>query len=50
VSERETQAGDAEVAVCHMCGQTFSSQEMLSKHLMDAHDDEGLVSEGSDPS
>lgn len=45
MSERETQRGDAEVGECHVCGETFPTQEELSKHLIDAH--EGLPSNGS---
>ena len=50
MSERETQRGDPEVNLCHVCGETFPTQEELSKHLIDAH--EGLpsnVSPGRDP-
>jgi hypothetical protein len=36
VSERETQTGDGEVGTCHICGQTFSFQEELSKHLIES--------------
>jgi Zinc finger, C2H2 type len=50
VSERETQTGDGEVGTCHVCGQTFSSQEELSKHLMEEHGEEGLPSEAKDDS
>lgn len=42
MSEMETQSGDEEIGSCHMCGRTFSTQEELSKHLMDEHGDEGL--------
>jgi hypothetical protein len=45
MSERETRRGDPEVGVCHVCGETFPTQEELSKHLIDAH--EGLPSNGS---
>jgi hypothetical protein len=48
VSERETQTGDGEVGTCHICGQTFSFQEELSKHLIEEHGDEGLASEEED--
>lgn len=42
-NEREGDtAGRGETAVCHLCGQTFPTQEELSKHLMDVHPDEGL--------
>jgi len=50
MSERETQRGDAEVGACHVCGETFPTQEDLSKHLIEAH--EGLpsnASPGQDP-
>jgi hypothetical protein len=42
MSERDQQGGDHEMGTCHMCGQTFNSQEELSKHMMDAHEGEGL--------
>lgn len=45
MSERETQGGDPEVGVCHVCGETFPTQEELSKHLIETH--EGLPSNGS---
>lgn len=44
MSERETQRGDPEVGACHVCGQTFPTQEELSRHLIDAH--EGLPADG----
>ena len=46
MSEMEAQSGDKETGTCHICVQTFSSQEELSKHLMDEHAGEGLP-EGS---
>lgn len=46
MSEMKTQSGDKEIGSCHICGRTFSTQEELSKHLMDEHADEGLP-EGS---
>jgi Zinc finger, C2H2 type len=45
MSERETQTGDDEVGICHICGETFPSQEMLSRHLMDEHDEDALPPE-----
>jgi len=45
-SEREEQSGDKEIGTCHICGRTFSTQEELSKHLMDEHAGERLP-EGS---
>ena len=42
MTETDEQGGDAEIATCHMCGQTFPTQVGLSQHLMDAHDDDGL--------
>ena len=37
------QGGDGEVGVCHVCGKTFASQELLSLHLLEEHADEGLA-------
>ena len=37
MSAREEQSGDIDIGTCHICGQTFSTQEELSKHLMDEH-------------
>jgi hypothetical protein len=42
MSEREEQSGDKEIGTCHICGRTFSTQEELSKHLMDEHAGERL--------
>ena len=42
MSEIENQRGDGETGVCHVCGQTFSTQEDLSKHLIDDHEGEEL--------
>jgi hypothetical protein len=43
VSEREAQDGDGELARCHICEQTFPTQEELSKHLMDEHAEEATL-------
>ena len=40
MSEVERQGGDPEVGTCHVCGGTFATQEELSKHLLDDHDEE----------
>jgi uncharacterized C2H2 Zn-finger protein len=45
MSEIETQRGDGETGRCHVCGQTFSTQEDLSKHLMDEHEGQELPTE-----
>ena len=45
MSERTEQAGDSEIGRCHVCGQTFSTQEDLAKHLMDSHPDDLLDEE-----
>jgi hypothetical protein len=37
MSEQESQGGDGEVGVCHVCGKTFASQELLSRHLLEEH-------------
>jgi hypothetical protein len=42
MTERDEQGGDHEVGVCHVCGQAFDAQLALSKHLMDAHDEDVL--------
>jgi hypothetical protein len=40
MSERENQGGDGEIAVCHVCGKKYASQELLSEHLMEEHADD----------
>jgi hypothetical protein len=42
MTERHEQDGAEEIGTCHMCGQTFATQEELAKHLMDDHEGEGL--------
>jgi hypothetical protein len=42
MSEIDEQRGDGEVGLCHVCGREFASQEELSKHLMDTHDEDVL--------
>jgi hypothetical protein len=42
VRERDSQQGDAETAVCHVCNERFSTQEQLLKHLEQAHPDDVL--------
>ena len=42
MSERTEQGGDDEIGTCHICGQAFSTQEVLAKHLMDVHPDDAL--------
>ena len=46
MTERDTQGGDGETAVCHVCGQTLSTQEDLLVHLRDEHPGE-LLTDGS---
>jgi hypothetical protein len=46
MSEIDEQRGDGEVGRCHVCGSEFASQEDLSKHLMDAHDEDLLPDAG----
>jgi hypothetical protein len=45
----EPRKATPETGTCLVCGQVFPTQEELSKHLMDAHADDGL-SDGSDES
>jgi hypothetical protein len=47
MSEVDEQRGDGELGNCHVCGREFSSQEELSKHLMDVHE-EDLLPEAQD--
>ena len=42
MTEVDEQRGDSEVGTCHLCGSEFSSQEELSKHLMDVHEQDVL--------
>ena len=49
MSEIEDQQGDRETGTCHICEQEFPTQEELSKHLMDAHADDGLSDESDEP-
>lgn len=35
--ELETQQGEIEIGRCHICAQTFTTQEELAKHLREAH-------------
>jgi Zinc finger, C2H2 type len=41
------QRGGGQIGKCHVCGREFSSQEELSKHLMDVHE-EDLLPEAQD--
>ncbi len=45
MTEQDEQRGDHEVGVCHVCGQEFDTQVALSKHLMDAHEEDVLDSD-----
>jgi hypothetical protein len=42
MTERDEQGGDPEIAVCHVCEQTFETQLALSQHLMETHADDVL--------
>ena len=42
MSEANTQSGDGEAAMCHVCNERFETQEELAKHLMDTHPDDLL--------
>lgn len=35
--ELETQQGEIEICRCHICIQTFTTREELTKHLREAH-------------
>jgi hypothetical protein len=47
MSERATQRGDGEVGACHVCGERFDTQEALADHLMQAHGDDLLPTDGT---
>ena len=40
MSEFESQSGDGEIAVCHVCAKEFPTQKALLAHLEEAHDGE----------
>jgi hypothetical protein len=43
MTERESQSGDGEVAICHVCNKEFSTQEKLLAHLNEQHEAELLT-------
>lgn len=45
MSERETQGGDGEVAICHICDKEFPTQEELIHHMEAAHQEDRLASD-----
>jgi hypothetical protein len=45
MTERDEQEGAEEIGTCHICGKTFPTQEEMSRHMMDAHEGEGLAAE-----
>ena len=47
-NKRETQGGDGELGRCHICDETFSTQEELSRHLMDEHAEEETLGDSRD--
>lgn len=50
MSERETQRGDGEVAVCHICDERTATQEELIHHMEAAHQEDRLSSDdGAQP-
>jgi hypothetical protein len=42
MSERGAQSGDGETGVCHICSETFGTQEELAGHLREQHEQEAL--------
>jgi hypothetical protein len=42
VSERSEQGGDGEIGICHVCGDTFPTQEALADHLRERHEGQEL--------
>lgn len=49
MTETDQHTGDGETGVCHICQREFSTQEELSKHLIEAHDDETLADDETRP-
>jgi hypothetical protein len=41
----EMERSDVDVLVCKVCAQTFPSEEMIFTHLLEGHEEDGLVSE-----
>ena len=37
MTERNEQAGDGEIAICHVCDRPFGTQEELLAHLDEDH-------------
>ena len=46
-SEREAQMDGEEIARCHVCAQVFETQEQLSKHLIESHEELAPPASGS---
>lgn len=49
MTETDQHTGDGETGLCHICQREFSTQEELSKHLIEAHDDETLADDETRP-
>lgn len=49
MTEGDTQRGDGELGTCHVCGDVFSTQEALIRHLEEAHEEDRLVEDQSEP-
>lgn len=49
MTEQDEQVIEPEIAVCHICTSEFSTQEELHKHLIEAHDDESLANDETQP-
>jgi hypothetical protein len=43
MTERDEQAGDGEIAVCHVCDRRFGTQSELLAHLEQQHEGELLT-------
>ena len=42
MSERGAQSGDGETGACHVCSETFGTQEELAEHLRQQHEQDAL--------
>ena len=47
MSERIEQGGDGELGTCHICGEVFSTQQLLADHLREQHEEDTLAGDAA---